>query len=75
VAGIARIEVPVQTSLRFHTRTSGLFPADDLPTPETVVIEFEGRELVWHALGASEPLGSELPREYAPTGDDRDAVR
>jgi hypothetical protein len=64
---IARLEVPVQTPLRFHTRTSGLFPADDLPTPETVVVEFESRELVWHAPGVSEPLGTELPREYTPT--------
>jgi Methylamine utilization protein MauJ len=40
--------------LRFHTRTSDPIPLGDFPTPETVVIEFESRELVWHALGDSE---------------------
>jgi len=41
-----RYEVAVQTPLAFHTqRQYGL----DLPPPEDVVIEFEGRRFVWHA--------------------------
>jgi hypothetical protein len=56
-----RLEVPVETSLTFHTRR-GPFPLSDLPRPETVTIEFEGRRFVWHAI---EP--DEDGTEYWPT--------
>jgi hypothetical protein len=65
---MARIEVAVQTPLRFHTRPRGVpHPFGELPAAETVAIEFESRELVWHALGLSKPIAAEPAREWAPT--------
>jgi hypothetical protein len=64
---MARINVPVQTQLCFHTFGNFAPPADLLGTPETVGIQFEGREVVWHALGSSEPFLREPSYPYAPT--------
>jgi hypothetical protein len=44
-----RYEVAVRTNLVFHTQR--LPYRQPFPDPETVVIEFEGRRFVWHALG------------------------
>src|SRR4051794_33485998 len=57
---MARYEVSIQTRLAFHTRPE--FGLDDLPRPETVAIDFEGRRFVWHAIERDED-GS----EYWPT--------
>jgi hypothetical protein len=45
-----RYEVGVRTILTFHTQQPPY--AVPFPPPETVVIEFEGRRFVWHAVGA-----------------------
>src|SRR4051794_6375187 len=57
---MARYEVSIQTRLAFHTRPE--FGLDDLPRPETVAIDFEGRRFVWHAIERDED-----GREYWPT--------
>jgi Methylamine utilization protein MauJ len=45
-----RYEVAVVTNLAFHTQGHYAPAINDLPQPETVVIEFEGRRFVWHAV-------------------------
>jgi hypothetical protein len=45
-----RYEVAVVTNLALHTRPDFAPRLDDRPQPETVVIEFEGRRFVWHAV-------------------------
>jgi hypothetical protein len=47
-----RYEVAVRTNLTFHTQN----PPHRIPfpEPETVVIDFEGRRFVWHALGPND---------------------
>jgi hypothetical protein len=47
-----RYEVGVRTNLTFHTQ--GPPYREHFPPPETVVIEFEGRRFVWHAVGVDE---------------------
>jgi len=44
-----RYEVGVRTILTFHTQQPPY--AVPFPPPETVVMEFEGRRFVWHAVG------------------------
>lgn len=46
---VARYEVAVATNVTFHTRRPP-YPVSELPIPETVAIEFEGRRFVWHAV-------------------------
>ena len=64
---MARLNVPVQTPLRFHSHVPGsALPLGELGKPETVTIEYEGRRLVWHELGRSD--GELEPAyDYAPT--------
>jgi hypothetical protein len=45
-----RYEVGVVTDLAFHTGPEFAPPIHDMPQPETVAIEFEGRRFVWHAV-------------------------
>ena len=45
-----RYEVALVTNLAFHTRPDFAPAIHDLPHPETVVIEFEGRRFVWHVV-------------------------
>jgi hypothetical protein len=47
-----RYEVAIQTNLTFHTQQPPY--AVPFPSPETVVVEFEGRRFVWHALSPNE---------------------
>jgi hypothetical protein len=44
-----RYEVAAETNLAFYRREGFAQPINNLPQPETVVIEFEGRRFVWHA--------------------------
>jgi hypothetical protein len=44
-----RYEVGVRTNLTFHTQPPPY--GAEFPPPETVVMEFEGRRFVWHAVG------------------------
>jgi hypothetical protein len=61
-----RYEVGVVTNLAFHTRPEFAPPIHDFPQAETVVIEFEGRRFVWHAVPPLEletrPANGLLPR-------------
>ena len=57
MAHMARHEVAVRANIAFHTRQ----PPFDVfnVTPEQVVIEFEGREFVWHPNLEPGPEGEE----------------
>lgn len=54
---MARCEVAVRTNVAFHTRNR--FVISDPRAPEQVVIEFEGREFVWHPNLEPGPEGQE----------------
>jgi hypothetical protein len=45
-----RYEVGLVTNLAFHKRPDFAPPLRDLPRPESVTIEFEGRRFVWHVV-------------------------
>jgi hypothetical protein len=62
-----RLDVAVQTNLRFHTEPPGFAPpAERLGRPTTVGIEFDGRLFVWHDI-PSTPAEPPFPEfSYAP---------
>jgi hypothetical protein len=55
---MARCEVAVRANVAFHTRRPP-YPLHRLPSAEQVVIEFEGRDFVWHPTLEPGPDGEE----------------